>query len=240
VALRYNLPVVQIVNQIRPFADLITDDFNDNSLNPALWSPMAGGGSSTLAEINQRLEFTASGSGAAAKLRGLVTGNFDVRFSYTLLTNMDSLDPDEDEPAVGLLFFDLDSFLIRSITGLPGGGQSGCIGAQVGTTIGEGCYALTSEQSGSLRLTRTGNLCTIYHWQNSDWAPLASGMSPLTGPVDFYLGLGTGDQTTLGAAVDNFWLQADGFIPEVPEPASFTLVGVALGLILIIRKRRQA
>jgi hypothetical protein len=58
--------------------------------------------------------------------------------------------------------------------------------------------------------------------------------------VDFYLGLGTGDQTTLGAAVDNFWLQADGFIPEVPEPASFTLVGVALGLILIIRKRRQA
>jgi hypothetical protein len=219
---------------------LITDDFNDNSLNTALWSPMTFGGSATLAEINQRLEFTASDGGAVAKLRGLVTGNFDLRFSYTLLTDMDSLDPDEDEPAVGVLFFDLDSFLIRSITGLPGGGQSGCIAAQVGRTIGEGCYALTSEQSGSLRLTRTGNLYTIYQWQGSAWSPLASGTSALTGPVDFYLGGGTGGQTTLGAAVDNFWLQSDGFIPEVPEPASLALVGVALGLILVIRKRRQA
>jgi len=220
---------------------LITDDFNDNSLNPALWSPMAFGGSASLAETNQRLEFTTSDGFAAAKLRGLVTGNFDLQFSYALLTNMDSLDPDEDEPAVGLLFFDFDSFLIRTITGLPGGGQTGCIGAQVGVTIAEGCHGPTTpEQSGSLRLTRVGGLYTIYQWQGSAWSPLASGTSALTGPVDFYLGGGTGSQETLRVAVDNFWLQSDGFIPEVPEPASFALVGVALGLILFIRKRRQA
>jgi hypothetical protein len=43
-------------------------------LNAALWSPMAFG-NSTLAETNQRLEFTASGGGAVARLRGAVTGN---------------------------------------------------------------------------------------------------------------------------------------------------------------------
>ncbi len=218
---------------------LITDDFGDNTLNPALWSPMIDG-SSTLAEINQRLEFTASHGGAVARLRGLVTGNFDLRFSYTLLSDMDSLDPDEDEPGIGLLFFDLDSFLIRTITGLLGGGQSGCIGSQVGETIGEGCYGLTSEQSGSLRLTRAGNLYTIYHWQGSDWAALASGTSVLTGPVDFYLGGGTGGEVTLRAAIDDFWLQADGFNSEVPEPASFALVSVGLALTFLIRKRRHA
>ncbi len=220
---------------------VITDDFDDNTLNPALWSPMAFGGA-TLAEINQRLEVTASDGFAVARLRGLVTGNFDLRFSYALLTNMDSLDPEEDEPAVGILFFDFDSFLIRTITALPppGGGQSGCIGSQVGEAIHEGCYGLTSEQSGSLRLTRVGNLYTIYHWQSSDWNPLASGTSVLTGPVDFYLGGGTGSEETLGVALDNFWLQADGFNSEVPEPASFALVSVALGLAILIRKRRQA
>ena len=92
-----------------------------------------------------------------------------------------------------------------------------------------------------MRLTRVGNLYAIYHWQGSDWgAPLASGTSVLTGPVDFYLGGGTDTGATLGVAVDNFWLQSGGFASEVPEPASFALVGVALGLTFIIRKRRQA
>jgi hypothetical protein len=218
---------------------VISDDFNDNALNNALWSPLFGGGSN-LVEINQRLEFTASDGGALVRLRGLVTGNFDLRFSYALLTAMDSLDPDEDEPGVGLLFFGLDSFLIRTITGLPGGGQSGCIGAQVGEAIHEGCYGLTQDQSGSLRLTRAGNLYTIYQWQGSNWNPLSSGTSVLTGPVDFYLGVGTGGETTVRAALDNFWLQTDGFKSEVPEPASFALVSVALALTFIIRKRRQA
>jgi hypothetical protein len=197
-------------------------------------------GGATLAEINQRLEFTASDGFAVARLRGLVTGDFDLRFSYALLTDMDSLDPEEDEPAVGLLYFDFDSFLIRTVTGLPGGGQSGCIGAQAGEAIGEDCYSLTSEQSGSLRLTRAGNLYTIYHLQGADWTLLASGTSVLTGPVDFYLGGGTGGIATLGGALDNFWLQADGFNSEVPEPAPFALVGVALGLAFVIRKRRYS
>ena len=216
---------------------LITDDFGDITLNPALWSPMTVGDATI--EENQRLEFTASDGFAAARLRGLVTGNFDLRFSYALLTDMDSLDPEEDEPAVGILFFDFDSFLIRSI-GPPEGGVSGCIAAQVGAAIPEGCHGQTSEQSGSLRLTRVSNLYTIYHRQGADWTPLAQGTSVLTGPVDFYLAGGTGSEETLRVAIDDFWLQADGFIAEVPEPASFALVSLVLGLTFVIRKRRQA
>jgi len=215
---------------------LLTDDFNDNTLNQALWTPMTFGGS-TLAEMNQRLEFTASDGAAFARLRGLVIGNFDLRFNYSVLPSMNLMDPDEDEPAVGALFLGFDSFLIRTIEAT-GGATSGCIGAQADDAIGEGCYASTAALSGGLRLTRVGTTYSIYERQASDWALLTSGVSASAGPVDFYLGGGTGGQTILWGAIDDFWLQAGGFQSEVPEPASFVLVVSALGLAFLTRKRR--
>jgi len=81
-------------------------------------------GDATLVETNQHLEVNASDGFAVARLRGLVTGDFDLRFSYALLTDMDSTDAGTGEPGVGLLFFAFDSFLIRTITSLPGGDRA--------------------------------------------------------------------------------------------------------------------
>ncbi len=208
---------------------VIADDFNDNVLNPALWT-VAGFGPASIAEANQRLELTLTGEGGAlTRLRGLVIGDFDLRFDYFLLSDIDSLDPEEAEPAVGTLWFfpDSGSFLIRS---------TGCIAAQLGESAGEGCYAATSALSGSLRLTRTGDVYTAYYRQGSDWSLLASSASPLTGPADIWLGGGISGDNGMRAAIDNFDLQADGFAAEVPEPASSAFVAIAVALFFLKKR----
>lgn len=220
--------------------DIISDNFNDNALDTSLWRPFFSGATGSVSEINQRLEVTVTGApegfGGVA-LRGLVTGDFDLRISYVLIGAFDSLDPDLYSQGVGFTWLPgTGSFLVRGVADIPGVGLTGCIGGQVDSAIKQDCYAFTSEQSGSLRLTRSGNVYTMYHLENSVWAPLASAPSVQTGPVDFYFGAGIAGMT-LNAAFDNFSLRSDGFRSEVPEPCSLALAGIALGLGWRVRKR---
>jgi hypothetical protein len=223
------------------FAATLTDNFNDNTLDSLLWSSFLTGGIGSVSETNQRLEVTITGNNdsAGATLRWLALGNFDFRASYTMLTNIDGFSTDQDESGAAVLAFTPEPiFAARfpgSVMDLPG--PQGVYAGAEGDTLFYG-YALTSDQSGRLRVTRVGNLYTAYYWGAGDWIALGSGTSTRTGPADLHLGAFADGDATVSAAFDDFYLEADG-LSQVPEPGSFALAGIALGLICVIRKRRR-
>lgn len=226
---------------------VITDNFDDNTLNPSLWSVIAPSGVS-VSETGQRLEISATGPpdvfGGVA-LRGLVLGNFDLQLDYAMLTNIDGFGHEGNNSGAGLAWLmATGSFFLRGLTELPGGGSTGCYAAQIDAALSEGCYAQTTEQSGKFRITRVGSVYSLSYWSSGNWVLLAPSVSSTqTGPVDFYIATAVDGSHTVSAAFDNFYLQADAFVPGVPEPGSFALTGIAFGLICGIgslRFRRKA
>jgi hypothetical protein len=98
--------------------------------------------------------------------------------------------------------------------------------------------AFTMDLSGRFRLTRVGNLYSGYYWGSGDWVLLGSGTGTKTGPADLGLGVGADGDATVSVAFDDFYVQADD-LGEIPEPGSFALAGIALGLIFVVWKRRR-
>lgn len=222
------------------YAGIITDNFNDNSLDPTLWATLSTRGVGSVSETNQRLQVSLTGDQEAGGvgLRWLALGNFDFQADYALLTNIDGV---SSESGVGLFAFALDGtfdgvVVARGASPDVPGTHGYYLGGEGSTTYG---YTFTSDQSGRLRLTRVGNVYSAYFMGASDWVLLGSGTSVLTGPADLYLAVWPTEGATVSAAFDNFYLQADGFA-GAPEPSSFALAGIALGLICTIGKRRQA
>jgi hypothetical protein len=224
-------------------AGVITDDFNDNVWNAALWTTFSSGGSLVAAETAQRLQVTLTGDNAlgGVRLRGLAYGDFDVQVNYSLLTNIDQFDHDGTPSGVGLLGVGGGGYAIRAVVdaGTPG---PGIVGAYLGGALDQEDpwgWALTSDASGRLRFTRTGNLLTAYYWASGAWAPLGSTTTALTGPADLSLAVLTDGGNSVSVAFDDFYLQSDGFA-AVPEPGSFGLAGVAIGLLCAVTGRRGA
>lgn len=221
------------------YAGTIVDNFNDNTLDPTLWSPWSNGGTFSVSETNQRLQVSITGDNVTGGvgLRWLALGNFDFQASYSLLTDIHGLSHDQNQTGAGLGAFAFGIFVAQfpvSVMNLPPPGGL-YAGAEGDTLYG---YALTSDQSGKLRLTRVGNVYSAYYWGAGNWIALGSGTSARTGPADLSLSVFADGGATVSAAFDDFYLQADGFAP-IPEPGSFALAGIALGLICLIGKRRQ-
>jgi hypothetical protein len=221
------------------YAGIITDNFNDNTLDPTLWATLSTHGVGSVSETNQRLQVTLTGDREAGGvgLRRLALGNFDFQADYTLLSNLDAV---SSYSGVALFAFALNGTFDGVVVGrgaspdVPGT-HGFYLGGEGATDYGA---ALTSDQSGRLRLTRTGNVYSAYFWGSSDWVLLGSGTSVLTGPADLYLAVWPTGGETVSAAFDNLYLQADGFA-SVPEPGSFTLAAIALGLTCAIGRHRQ-
>jgi hypothetical protein len=214
-------------------AETLTDNFDDNTLDPGLWTPFFLGGVGTAAESNKRLEVTFSGDNEAGGVRLNVRalGDFDFQASYTLLTNIHSFPPDQDESGVGIFAFAADpnpifaaQFPVSVLDLPPPGGVY--IGAEGDLTLYG--HAPTSDLAGKFRLTRIGNIYSMYYWGSDEWVLLGSGASTKTGPADLALAVFADGDPTVSAAFDDFSLTADHFYP-ISEPASLYFPQIADG-----------
>ena len=217
------------------YAGTVTDNFNDNTLDP-MWVTRSNSGSFSATEINHRLELTIAGDDVfgGVGLRWLALGNFDFQVGYSLLTDIHGFNHDEDQSGAGIGAFSLGilvaQFPVSVLNQPPPGGVYAAVEGD--TLYGD---ALTSDLSGKFRLTRVGNVYTGYYWGAGDWISLGSGTSSKTGPADLSLNVFADGGATVSAAFDDFYLQADGL--ATPEPSSFALAGIALGLIGLIGRR---
>lgn len=76
----------------------VSDDFNDNSLNGTLWSPLLLDGQASVVEVNQRLEYTSQGTtmyedenAAYCRLNSLLP--YDEPWMLTLDVHVETYDP---------------------------------------------------------------------------------------------------------------------------------------------------
>lgn len=185
----------------------IDDNFNDNFLNPDLWSILSPppGFIGTVVETNQRLEVTVLSAGVGGV--GIVSncslaGDFDVEIDYILLNW-----PTPNFHNVRLGVFEL------------GVGPGGAIGLNRSSFEREiyllalpasTAQILTTDTSGTLRLVRTGATLSGFVRDGTAWVPVGSGPVS-TIPTRINLDLGAGNPTAPGgikAAFDNFKVNA--------------------------------
>lgn len=172
---------------------LITDDFNDNVTDPAVWAVNKTGSGAEIAEMNGRLEVflsaTAQGGEFSASYYtvAFAAGDFDERVDYDLLQW-----PSQSGVRVGI--------------GMSVGfGVTERIGFGI-SDVGSGEHYLThflggitskptTDTQGSLRLVREGSILTGYFWSISSqgWEEIASGSAP-AGSVHLALSVWSDDR----------------------------------------------
>jgi hypothetical protein len=159
------------------YSAVVVDDFNDNSLDETIWMQTTSGGFSTIAEANQRLEFTHSGdrtslhSGFAGLFgRCKLSGDFDIEMSFDLIDW-----PPGSAGRISLVASPL--FWMERISGDP---------EIYLANLGDGAVIEnTSDMSGKLRLQREGSTVTASYHDGSDWVEVDSRTGAPTGDVTF-------------------------------------------------------
>ena len=228
---------------------IIFDNFNDNSLNTALWLPATPIGGGSVREVNQRLEVTAArgGSAVVAALLATLSGDFDVRVGYEL---NGLLNPIYETGAGIFLLTPTSSFTVGRDT-VDGPEACGDWGAPCNGYVGGFPYpesepnefkVRTMDVRGALRFTRAGNKTAALYgpsvWSDA-WSVIYETtdfpVEPITG---VYIGVVTWGEEDVWAAFDDFRLEADTVTP-IPEPGSLLLLGTGvLGLARAVRTRR--
>jgi TolB protein len=163
------------------------DTFSDTRIDP-FWHSILSGTGSHLAQTNGRLEETFAADAAQGGPYNNIdahvgsncklAGDFDVQADYNLLAW-----PAANGVQVALNAFEPGSQVLR---------ESQVWGEQYGTWIPPTFSSvLTSDLSGSLRLTRVGTTITGYYRNGLTWVPVASGTTTL-------------DDATLGLSASSF------------------------------------
>jgi Tol biopolymer transport system component len=158
----------------------ITDDFNNNTRSVDLWSIIHDGTGGFLQWANGRLEMSIAADGAPAPGESnigahvgancLLSGDFDVQVDYQLLTW-----PPGDGVNVGINAFFTNGSVNRS---------SQTFGDSYNSFIDPTFNSVpTQDQSGSLRLVRSGTTMTSYYKSGGVWVQLASAPAQQTAAI---------------------------------------------------------
>lgn len=170
-------------HSVQTRADFFFDDFNDNFIDPAVWTAYVYGSGPQIDETNQQLEMwmpsSSSGGDFGVKLASnfLLHGDFDVQVDFRLLTwpygngvrmalgtNVVGLLP---HPGVERISFGYDDYpsyprevyLTDFLDGVAG-------------------ITETDDTAGKLRLVRTGSYQTGYYYSGGGWALIHTGPAP--------------------------------------------------------------
>jgi hypothetical protein len=187
----------------------LTDDFNTNTRNVDLWSIIHDGTGGFVQWTNGRLEMTIAADGAPAPGSGsnigahvgancLLGGDFDAQVDYTLLTW-----PAGDSVNVGMTAFFTNGNIDRTTNAF----------GEFYNSFLDPVFASvpTLDQSGSLRLVRSGGTITSYYRSaGGDWVQLATAPAQQTTAIvalSFKSYNDFGHQTAK-VAFDNFRLDA--------------------------------
>lgn len=204
---------------------IFTDNFDDNTINNSIWTATTYGGN-TIEAVNQRIEMTQNGGGAAVlAFNPSLVGDFTARVDYQLLNW-----PASNKERVGL--GQGTSSVIR-ISDNNWGGESYL------TDFGDGpqVWGATTDMTGTLRYDRVGSTIHGYFWDGLDWILIhsRSGTSTADATVMFRIwpsGYGTDG---VKVAFDNFYLESadtpaleNGSVPLPTVPALLLIGMVAL------------
>jgi hypothetical protein len=157
-----------VINEC-PFTPLRGDNFDDNDLDPSIWTVyVTGDGVAT--EQNQRLELSCpvftNYVSVSSEAKMELTGDFDVQIDLTSIS----------DPHVGSNYA---TFLVQSDANwyASAGLRKGGIDAYYGTITVNGVgfssgFIPSPDTSGKFRITRVGNTLTCYYWSAGTWVEL--------------------------------------------------------------------
>lgn len=168
---------------LRANAEVFREDFNDNRINPALWTVGTWGSGPQLYEADQQLEIdfpgSSSGGDFGCKLASIfqLRGDFDVQVDFRLITwpfgNGVRMGFGIDEngipvhPGVERTSFGQDDYPWEP--------------REVYTVdFPDGVHGITgtSDMTGSLRLVRSGATQTGYYYGSGGWVVIGTGPAP--------------------------------------------------------------
>jgi hypothetical protein len=166
-------------------AQVLIEDFDDDSIDPALWTAHVYGSGPQLAEVNGQLEIvipaTSSGADFGVKLSSnfLLRGDFEVQVDFRLIewpysngvrlglgTDQDGLLP---HPGVERISFGQSDY--------PWAPREAYL-----TDFPDGVHGITATDDavGTLRLVRKGNWQTGYYHDPDGWVSIHTGPAPTT------------------------------------------------------------
>jgi DNA-binding SARP family transcriptional activator len=197
----------------------IADDFSGPTIDPLIWGTWSEGTGASFAEQNGRLEFSIAGDatfesqfhtvGINVGTKCKFPGNFDTRADYSLLQW-----PAGNGASVSLVAYQAGPVDEISRT------TTSQWGDMVNVWPGQGSAPL-SDQSGSLRIARTGNVVKAYVWHHGQWKKLNSQVLP----GEIWVGLtlssnaGSWQNTSVLAAFQHFSVAApDATCPPGSDP----------------------
>jgi WD40 repeat protein len=184
----------------------IVDNFDANVRNVDLWSIIHDSTGGFVQWTNQRLEMTIAADGVPDQNSSLgvhvganclLNGDFDVQVDYQLLTW-----PAGDGVNVGIQAFFTNGEVDRS---------TNQFGEFYDTFLDPTFNSVpTTDQSGSLRLVRSGGTMTSYYKSGGAWIQLASAPAQQTSAIValFFKSFGGFGHQTAKVAFDNFRLDA--------------------------------
>lgn len=157
-------------------AQVLYDDFNDNTINSSLWTDVHGGSGPTIDEINQRLEIThpaaSSGDTFFAQYTSIcqLRGDFDIQVDYQLLTW-----PSANGVRIGLNIAGVgatERVSFGTSADFPGQPREVYL-----THYADGVQGITATDHlvGKLRVVRSGNTLTGYYFSFGNWVAIHTG-----------------------------------------------------------------